>query len=271
MTQYVGAIPESAKQQVIGFNTYETHKNYIINPDFKVNQRAFAGGTLAGGVYGFDRWKAQAGGTDMSVSGITATVTSGVTQRLENVWEIGDIVTISWEGTAIVEWWDGVGWNESSANYMTTKIINTNGIIIKIRNGTCKKIKLENGSIITPFEYPDPASEFTKCERYYQVVLTGSYIPLGMFRCGGSGAYMMGEPKQFRTHMRAAPSYTFSATPTITWLRLSDETSPGTVALGVSGLTDKRYVLNGNQTGVNGKMYTAVSSVEFNINFSADL
>jgi len=186
MTQYIGAVPESAKQQVITVNTYnyKTNKNYIINPDFKINQRAFAGGTLAGGVYGFDRWVAQSGGTDMSVSGITATVTSGVTQRLENVWEIGDIVTISWEGTAIVEWWDGVNWAESSANYMTAEIINDHGIILKIRNGTCKKIKLENGSIVTPFEYPDAPSEFTKCERYYQTIHKGSYIPLLIYTSG---------------------------------------------------------------------------------------
>jgi len=33
-------------------------RNYLLNPDFTLNQRGFAGGSLSDGDYGFDRWRA---------------------------------------------------------------------------------------------------------------------------------------------------------------------------------------------------------------------
>lgn len=51
--------------------------NLLINGDFGINQRVFGGGALAAGVYGHDRWKADAGGANYSVAASVVTLTSG--------------------------------------------------------------------------------------------------------------------------------------------------------------------------------------------------
>lgn len=48
--------------------------NLIINGDFQINQRAFAGGALGSGVYGWDRWR---GACTATLSGYTVTLSSG--------------------------------------------------------------------------------------------------------------------------------------------------------------------------------------------------
>jgi Protein of unknown function (DUF2793) len=58
--------------------------NLAVNGDFLVNQRAFAGGTLAAGAYGFDRWKAGLGGASLTRTGTILTLASGsIIQVLE--------------------------------------------------------------------------------------------------------------------------------------------------------------------------------------------
>lgn len=51
--------------------------NLIINGNFQINQRAFAGGALAAGTYGWDRWKAGTGGATATVSGYVVTLSAG--------------------------------------------------------------------------------------------------------------------------------------------------------------------------------------------------
>lgn len=51
--------------------------NLLANGDMTINQRGFAGGALAAGVYGIDRWKAATGGANLALSGFTITLTSG--------------------------------------------------------------------------------------------------------------------------------------------------------------------------------------------------
>ncbi|UZF94163.1 DUF2793 domain-containing protein [Bosea sp. NBC_00550] len=52
-------------------------QNLLVNGDMAINQRGFAGGVLAAGAYGFDRWKAATGGANLSLSGFTVTLSSG--------------------------------------------------------------------------------------------------------------------------------------------------------------------------------------------------
>ncbi len=51
--------------------------NLLINGDWQVNQRGFAGGALTAGAFGYDRWKAHLGGATLSRSGFDLTLTSG--------------------------------------------------------------------------------------------------------------------------------------------------------------------------------------------------
>ena len=51
--------------------------NLLVNGDMAINQRGFAGGALAADAYGFDRWKADAGGASLSLAGFMITLNSG--------------------------------------------------------------------------------------------------------------------------------------------------------------------------------------------------
>lgn len=52
-------------------------QNLLINGDMQINQRGFAGGALAAGAYGFDRWKAGASGANLSLGGFTVSLNTG--------------------------------------------------------------------------------------------------------------------------------------------------------------------------------------------------
>lgn len=62
---------------------------------FSVNQRAFAGGALAAGVYGLDRWKAGPGGAVLGVTGGVATLTGALRQVIEAPGLAGIAVIVS--------------------------------------------------------------------------------------------------------------------------------------------------------------------------------
>ena len=62
------------------------NKNLLINGNFQISQRAFGGGQPATGVYGYDRWKGDATGTQIE-------------QVIEQANMHGDgDYTISWQG-----------------------------------------------------------------------------------------------------------------------------------------------------------------------------
>jgi Protein of unknown function (DUF2793) len=71
-------------------------ENLLVNGDFSINQRGFAGGALALNAYGFDRWKASTTGTSLSLSGDILTLASGsISQTIEPQLGPFDLVTIS--------------------------------------------------------------------------------------------------------------------------------------------------------------------------------
>ncbi|OBU55127.1 hypothetical protein [Stenotrophomonas maltophilia] len=59
--------------------------NLLINPSMNFNQRAFAGGALAGNAFGYDRWFAASGGANVTFSGGVINHTSGtICQAIES-------------------------------------------------------------------------------------------------------------------------------------------------------------------------------------------
>ncbi|MGJ3264186.1 MAG: DUF2793 domain-containing protein [Salinarimonas sp.] len=73
-------------------------RNLLINPLCAVNQRGFAGGALAAGAYGFDRWKAGAGGATLARAWEgTLTLTGPLEQVVEAPDLRGETVTLSVE------------------------------------------------------------------------------------------------------------------------------------------------------------------------------
>ncbi len=71
------AIDRASGSVALPGSPWATAANLLVNGDMAVNQRGFAGGALAAGTYGFDRWKAATGGASLLLGGFTITLTSG--------------------------------------------------------------------------------------------------------------------------------------------------------------------------------------------------
>ena len=59
--------------------------NLLVNAGFLVNQRRFAGGPLAAGVYGFDRWKAGPGGCTLNRAADGTITLAGAVEQVVDV------------------------------------------------------------------------------------------------------------------------------------------------------------------------------------------
>lgn len=75
----------------------------LINGDFSVNQRDFAGGTLSDGSFAFDRWKA-AGAANLSLSGGILTLVSGKILQVIEAPELTSNAILKWQEDRKVEW-----------------------------------------------------------------------------------------------------------------------------------------------------------------------
>jgi hypothetical protein len=81
-------------------------RNVLINGDFRINQRGYAGGATAGAnEYTFDRWRLITQGTSLSSAadgaGLTVTIpTGGLEQVVEGALINGGSYNVDWEGTA---------------------------------------------------------------------------------------------------------------------------------------------------------------------------
>ena len=177
MSQYIGNDPQG---NLPVRNIYATNKNYIINPTFSVNQRVFAGGAVTNGNYLFDRWNCRLNGA-VSVPDANGFVTistfatdGGLRQKVEDFGFVGD-VTVSWEGTSLLQYYDANSqvWSTPAASPVTFSMVAAGASETDVAeqllwgNGTLKNVKLELGSVVTPFEYPTLGEELAKCQRYY--------------------------------------------------------------------------------------------------------
>lgn len=148
---------------VAQIDTWNGGRNLIINGDFRLNQRAFAGGALSAGVYGHDRWKADTGGANYSVSGRVATIASGsLVQAIEGASITSGTYVVSWEGSATCTV-DGVA-KTSGQSFALTAGTNC---VVKFGAGTLGKVQIEPGVIPTAFEVRPYDTELMLCQRYY--------------------------------------------------------------------------------------------------------
>ena len=223
---------------------YAANKNYIINPTFSVNQRGYDGTGTAGG-YLFDRWIRNST-TTVSLPDASGYVTVGVSFLRQLVEGIGveGIMTLSWEGTATADiQGDGTGDladNPSPLTIDTTglwnKGVDSDALNIRFLNGTLRNVKLELGSIVTPFEYPDFGTELAKCLRYYErwerSVDGDVYLPWPGLAVSTTSvrAYMSWTVK------RIAPAVSWFSIGTVQALK-SNGTAATATALSISGNT----------------------------------
>lgn len=199
-----------------------SNPNLLINPDFKINQRGSSTYTTTSEspIYAVDRWMLSRGKATVNSDGtVTVTATGGATnkegyfqQKLENA--ISGAYTVSMEvvsisGTVRIaidgEWktvtsgknvFQGVN---SSNNFNSVGLQLAVGAII-----TLKYMKLEQGSVATPFIVPNPAEELTKCYRF-------KYIGKAVLRGRCTTNQIFGFTKDLPTKLRTKPTTTFKS------------------------------------------------------------
>lgn len=164
--------------------------NLLINGDFSLNQRNFAGGALAAGVYGYDRWGAYNGGANYSVSSDVVTLNSGVIcQVIESPGLAGERVTLSMEapsGSVTITIGNGTG--SSSASGVIAAGSGRRGVTLivptavtgdlKVRIGasssvTFSRVQLEVGGNVTKYLRLNRIRDSLLVNRYYQRVYSG--------------------------------------------------------------------------------------------------
>jgi hypothetical protein len=133
----------------------------------------------------------------ITIPGDTATFAYGVSNDygLFHGFSLGN--GSSFSGTANT-WQAGLFYTPSGA----TSLVGTNGATWQVTG-----LQLEPGSVATPFERRPFESEFTRCQRYYEVGgQSRNYY--GFLNSGITGAY---QDEHFQVTKRAIPSVTISA------------------------------------------------------------
>ena len=136
-------------------------RNILINPDLQINQRgagvgSFLSGSQSNGTYGPDRWK------QISTNGFTQVVEAGSFRPATRY-------TLSINGVKI-----GTKTSPSSGNW---NICNTSFAAIPFNS---RRVQLEEGEVVTPFEIRPLALELQMCYRYYQRLAHAGIIGTGM-------------------------------------------------------------------------------------------
>ena len=177
--------------------------NYADNSGFSVNQRGYVSGTaLTAAAYGHDRWKAGAGGCTYTFTAAppstTITIAAGTLQQVvEGASVAGGNYMLSWTGTA--QGRVGAGAYAASPVALTGIAAGAN-TTIEFNAGTLGRVKLEAGTVVTPWPAKIARDELSNCQRFYQ---TGTAImSLGAGGAGWGNQWFMPFPVQ----MRAAPT-----------------------------------------------------------------
>lgn len=189
-----------------------SNPNLLINPDFKINQRGKTEYTSNG--YTVDRWKINLGTVKPSSSGITITLNNKgqFIQLFENA--LNGTYTASIKITSITgDCVLFVGSHSLQLNkagvFTFTENGSINGVsLYKSTAGTCtinvEYIKLEQGSVATPFVAPNPTEELTKCYRF-------KYIGKAVLRGRCTANQIFGFTKDLPTKLRTKPTTTFKS------------------------------------------------------------
>jgi hypothetical protein len=151
----------------------------------QINQRGFAGGALAAGAYGFDRWKAGAGGADLTLAGFSVTLATGtIVQPVEPAaWGLSSLagvpLTLSVEDASGGDLVVGIGSRSGTItagagrrSVMLTPAAGDSGILavsLAPAAGAVSfaRVKLERGPVASHWSARPLAVEQALCRRYH--------------------------------------------------------------------------------------------------------
>ena len=198
-----------------------SNPNLLINPDFKINQRGATSYEKQG--YSVDRWKIwNVTVTPSTSGGITVkndkyTDTGTFVQFLENATE-GDstlscyVTSVSGTVTMVADDNSQVVLKQGLNVVHTSKSTKIFTIFLnKGTNITLKWVKLEQGTIATPFIAPSPVEEYPKCQRYFQYISKLYCVPLIYTKSliNASDKFFQATNGNLPTEMRTKPTLTY--------------------------------------------------------------
>ncbi|MGX1786700.1 DUF2793 domain-containing protein [Bosea sp. NPDC055332] len=199
--------------------------NLLINGDFQINQRAFAGGALAAGAYCFDRWKAHGGGANLNRSNFDLTLTSGaIVQVVEpELWGLPSFAQVplclsveALSGGSLAVTIGSVSGTITAGTgrrsvTLTPAVSDSGNLSVRLTPSagsvSFRRIKLEFGSTATSWLARSATQERQLCERYYW--RPGSPLFLDCYHA--SGGYLQ-QLLPFPTAMRVTPTASYSVT-----------------------------------------------------------
>jgi len=188
------------------------YPNYADNSGFGVNQRTYVSGVaLAAGAYAHDRWKAGAGGCTytFTASGgpsTTITITAGTLQQVvEGLSVAGGSYMLSWTGTA--QGRVGAG-SYAASPVAVTGIVAGANTTLEFNAGTLGQVKLEAGTVVTPWAARTAADELGTCQRFYQGINTSAR---GSYSTGANFTNSV----NFLVTMRATPTAVLAVSGTV--------------------------------------------------------
>lgn len=198
-------------------------ENLLINGDFSINQRSFAGGALTAGQYGFDRWKAGAAGATLSVSGDIVTLSAGaITQTVEagaGPWGAMSLSVENLSGGALDVTVNGAtqtlapgaGRRALSFDLSALGVASNCVVTLAPASGAVsfRRAKFAHGVFASAWSPRPRAVEIALCQRYFQVWRGGAAIVAPAAAQGlAHGALPVA--------MRATPTPSMSGNATIT-------------------------------------------------------
>lgn len=156
--------------------------NLIDNPNFLINQRA-VNGTITAEGYFVDRWKLTSGSVTINTDG--SLTLNGTIEQILEIPAGTNVIASSSAGTAT--------YNNETATFTLTG-----------SNVTVSWVKLEIGRVATAFVAPNPATELSKCQRYFMRLDFGMPLYAGATNTT-TLRFALTLPSQMRVH---APSLT---------------------------------------------------------------